>query len=920
MTTTPTSRHGRTGRCTRALAGGAATLALAGTPTALAQDGGTILQWFEAEWDDIERRAPDFFLAGYDAVWLPPPSKASFKSPGYDPFDRFDLGKPPLLTNAPDRARTTYGTEATFRAMVDELQQANAQVYVDTIMNHNSGRTTSDAFLAQGGWPGFWIPRENPPRDKQPTDDWGDFHAGNAGGFLQSENPGAPNYDLFRGDLVALIDISQESTNFFIRHPVGDDPANIPGGSIWNRPDPSNARLYPDLALSPRIINNPGTSRNPGQSTFTRYPFNTAAPERGDPVEENTTGLLMRWARWLVEVQGVDGFRLDAQKHVPSWFWDTFFDAAVHRTRRLPTGGFATPFSFGESLTGNFDMLDQWVRKDAFANRDCLDINGAARLRDLVGAGGFGTWADLQSNPGAGHLDEADDGLINGSAGVNHVFSHDNGSTGDGTAMPGLPSIRQQGLPQHAYMLLRPGRTIVYHNARGVARNFGFFPREGTPLALGWDPAAGALDDALTTLVRLRNQIGYGLYFPKTFGSDVVVYERAFGGVANCLVGANDRYDAGVTSVTVQTQYPQGTRLHEQTGNASDPAVDPDGQVPETIVVGPAGAVTLVVPRNASSAGEHGRGYVVYSEALPTAAVTIVGQSGVIEPDPAGFPDWLQRLNAIPVVGGDFEIQVTTTQTDPLDPNTDDNALFRINQGAEDYNGNGVIDIPPATLVLGGYEEFLTFKRPLFGSGLDAGSYRQSISADQLGEGFHYVDVVAFRHRPAGTSPIFRRERAVVYVDQEPPAIELAGADEPFADPRPTFSVRALDRTTTSVHLFVDLPAGSDPLDLVDQTNQALPWDRFEFRKTSDATLAHGHHAVTIVAFEHSGRAGVVTETVFVDLCPADVNDDGALNFFDVSAFLTLFNTGDPSADFNDDGALDFFDVSAFLAAFNAGC
>lgn len=55
-------------------------------------------------------------------------------------------------------------------------------------------------------------------------------------------------------------------------------------------------------------------------------------------------------------------------------------------------------------------------------------------------------------------------------------------------------------------------------------------------------------------------------------------------------------------------------------------------------------------------------------------------------------------------------------------------------------------------------------------------------------------------------------------------------------------------------------------------------------------------------------------------LCPADMNHDGSLNFFDVSAFLGAFAAGDPAADFTDDGVFNFFDVSAFLAAFAAGC
>ena len=54
--------------------------------------------------------------------------------------------------------------------------------------------------------------------------------------------------------------------------------------------------------------------------------------------------------------------------------------------------------------------------------------------------------------------------------------------------------------------------------------------------------------------------------------------------------------------------------------------------------------------------------------------------------------------------------------------------------------------------------------------------------------------------------------------------------------------------------------------------------------------------------------------------CPADLNGDGVLNFFDISAFLGAFGAGDPVADFTGDGVFNFFDISAFLSAFSAGC
>ncbi|MCC5823491.1 MAG: hypothetical protein LAT64_05650 [Phycisphaerales bacterium] len=56
------------------------------------------------------------------------------------------------------------------------------------------------------------------------------------------------------------------------------------------------------------------------------------------------------------------------------------------------------------------------------------------------------------------------------------------------------------------------------------------------------------------------------------------------------------------------------------------------------------------------------------------------------------------------------------------------------------------------------------------------------------------------------------------------------------------------------------------------------------------------------------------------DDCIADFNNDGQVNFFDVSAFITAFNNQDPAADINGDGLWNFFDVSAYITLFNAGC
>ncbi|QOJ00819.1 MAG: hypothetical protein HRU70_10065 [Phycisphaeraceae bacterium] len=58
--------------------------------------------------------------------------------------------------------------------------------------------------------------------------------------------------------------------------------------------------------------------------------------------------------------------------------------------------------------------------------------------------------------------------------------------------------------------------------------------------------------------------------------------------------------------------------------------------------------------------------------------------------------------------------------------------------------------------------------------------------------------------------------------------------------------------------------------------------------------------------------------------CPADFNDDGFLDFFDLDAYIACFEgEGCPDgkdADFNGDGFIDFFDADAYLEAFELGC
>jgi hypothetical protein len=54
--------------------------------------------------------------------------------------------------------------------------------------------------------------------------------------------------------------------------------------------------------------------------------------------------------------------------------------------------------------------------------------------------------------------------------------------------------------------------------------------------------------------------------------------------------------------------------------------------------------------------------------------------------------------------------------------------------------------------------------------------------------------------------------------------------------------------------------------------------------------------------------------------CTPDFNNDGSLNFFDISTFITAFESREPASDINADGRWNFFDISTFLTLFAQGC
>lgn len=148
------------------------------------------------------------------------------------------------------------------------------------------------------------------------------------------------------------------------------------------------------------------------------------------------------------------------------------------------------------------------------------------------------------------------------------------------------------------------------------------------------------------------------------------------------------------------------------------------------------------------------------------------------------------------------------------------------------------------------------------------------------------------------------------------PGTGSTGADPLFADPS-GFDYTLLP-SSSAIDMGDNTALPLDHLDLDNDTDvlELLPIDyagllrQYDDPNTSDT----GVGTAPIV------DAGAYEYQPTVAPCQADLNDDGSLDFFDISGFLVAYSNSESAADFNGDGSYDFFDISAFLTAYSAGC
>ena len=243
----------------------------------------TLMQYFEwylpndgQHWNRLARDAPHLASKGIRKVWMPPAFKAtSSNDVGYGIYDLFDLGE----FDQKGTIRTKYGLKEEYLKAIKSLKENGIEPIADVVLNHKAAADYKERFtvievdpndrtvaLSEPfeikGWTKFTFPG----RHKKYNDfEWHWYHFTGTDYDAQQNKSGIY---LIQGDNKGWAD---------------DDLVDNENGNF-------DYLMYADLDFKhPEVIQN-----------------------------------LYDWADWFIKTTGIHGFRLDAIKHIDSFFMGNF--------------------------------------------------------------------------------------------------------------------------------------------------------------------------------------------------------------------------------------------------------------------------------------------------------------------------------------------------------------------------------------------------------------------------------------------------------------------------------------------------------------------------------------------------------------------------------------------------------------------
>jgi hypothetical protein len=489
-------------------------------PTARAE---AMLQLFNVSWSELAQKMPELAEAGYNSLWLPPPTKGSGGlSVGYDLWDPFDLGSKDQRSTM----RTRYGTEAELMHMMEVAHRFGIRVYFDNIMNHR-------AFDI----PGF---NENTPiggegqAELYPGMVPEDFHLRKTeDGFYRKWDNTRKWEDAWQVQnlgLSDLIDIAHETPNTNFGPNEGDDHPKYSFVRDLERPEQYNKDKDGNVAYFGVLIDQARAELGPAATTEqVRLKARSYILLNRQPFVEDVGAYLIRAVRWKMDRTKADGLRLDAVKHVPDYFFGNQ-NGATNQATGLPfkdtsdegyIGGVQRQFNLTRGFT---DVNHRDSVFDEKKGRDDAMVFGE-HLGQPPGYGGY--WDagmrlvdnDLRSllnnrlgNPSASlfGLDSSGAGGFPASLGVTHANSHDS-------------DFAAQKEWQHAFYMTREGMGLIYsdgyNKAETLGESGGAFPRHANTAYLGQFG-----DPRIPNILKIHNDFARGIQEGRWGDGDFVAF------------------------------------------------------------------------------------------------------------------------------------------------------------------------------------------------------------------------------------------------------------------------------------------------------------------------------------------------------------------------------------------------------------
>lgn len=277
---------------------------------------GVMLQYFEWElpndcelWRKAGRDALQLRHMGFTAVWLPPAYKGSagINDVGYGVYDTYDLGE----FDQKGTVRTKYGTRAEYLAAIRMLHLADLQVLPDIVLNHRMGADESEQVTV---------------------------HCDNPDDRSQTDTPEIPAVVFTRFTFPGR---AGKYSDFIWTHECfsgvdWNDATHRPGlyrigGKTWQQ-DVDKERGNYDYLMGADVDTDNPTVR-----------------------EE-----LSRWGHWYIDTTELDGFRLDAVKHISASFYKAWLaDMRAYAGREL--------FAVGEYWHQDVNVLLDYLGKVDFS-------------------------------------------------------------------------------------------------------------------------------------------------------------------------------------------------------------------------------------------------------------------------------------------------------------------------------------------------------------------------------------------------------------------------------------------------------------------------------------------------------------------------------------------------------------------------